>query len=70
MGKATHDLVIRGGTIVDGTGRERFTGDVAIDDGVVSAVGRVPGRGLEELDASGQLVTPGFVDMHLSLIHI
>ncbi|MDP6943410.1 MAG: amidohydrolase family protein, partial [Myxococcota bacterium] len=64
MSKATHELVIRGGVIVDGTGRERFEGDVAIDGGVVSAVGRVGGAGREELDARGQLVTPGFVDMH------
>ena len=59
-----HDLVIRKGTIVDGTGRERFTGDVAIDDGVIVATGRVAERGKREIDAAGRLVTPGWVDVH------
>jgi N-acyl-D-aspartate/D-glutamate deacylase len=59
-----HDLVIRGGTIVDGTGAEPFEGDVAIDAGRIAAVGRVAERGREELDAGGRLVTPGFVDIH------
>ena len=59
-----HDLVIRKGTIVDGTGRERFTGDVAIDGGVIVAVGRVAERGRREIDAAGLLVTPGWVDVH------
>ncbi len=58
-----HDLVIRGGTIVDGTGAARFTGDVGIDNDTITAVGRV-GRGQREIDASGLLVTPGFVDIH------
>ena len=58
-----HDLVIKGGTIVDGTGSEPFEGDVAIDDGRISAVGgSVTQRGREEIDAKGKLVTPGFVD--------
>jgi N-acyl-D-aspartate/D-glutamate deacylase len=63
-----HDLVIRGGLIVDGTGREGFEGDVAIDAGRISAVvPRASGaaaRGREEIDARGHLVTPGFVDIH------
>ncbi len=59
-----HDLVIRKGTLVDGTGRERFEGDIAIDDGVVSAVGTVGGRGRREIDAAHHLVTPGWVDVH------
>ena len=59
-----HDLVIRRGTVVDGTGRERFTGDVAVDDGAISAVGRVAERGRREIDAAGLLVTPGWVDVH------
>ena len=59
-----HDLVVRGGTIVDGTGAEPFEGDVAIDGGVVALVGRVAERGREEIDAAGKLVTPGFVDVH------
>jgi N-acyl-D-aspartate/D-glutamate deacylase len=59
-----HDLVIRGGTLVDGTGAPPRTADVAIRDGRVAEVGRVEGRGREELDADGALVTPGFVDIH------
>ncbi len=58
-----HDLVIRGGTIVDGTGSERFAGDVAIDGGRIAAVG---GRldGDRVIDADGAIVTPGWVDVH------
>jgi len=59
-----HDLVIRGGTLVDGTGGEPFEGDVAMDGGRIAAVGRVAARGREEIDARGRLVTPGFVDVH------
>ena len=59
-----HDLVIRNGTIVDGTGAAAFAGDVAVDGGVISAVGRVDAPGREEIDATGKLVTPGFVDVH------
>jgi N-acyl-D-aspartate/D-glutamate deacylase len=59
-----HDLIIRSGTIVDGTGRERFEGDVAIDDGAITAVGEVSGRGRREVDARGLLVSPGWVDVH------
>ncbi|UIP05566.1 D-aminoacylase [Erythrobacter sp. SDW2] len=61
---AQYDLVIRGGTIVDGTGAARFTGDVAIKDGLIAKVGEVTGTGAEEIDASGKIVTPGFVDVH------
>ncbi|HAC58557.1 MAG TPA: amidohydrolase, partial [Rhodobiaceae bacterium] len=61
---AEHDLVIRGGTIVDGTGAKPFAGDVAIDNGKISAVGEVAGKGRREIDAKGLLVTPGFVDIH------
>jgi N-acyl-D-aspartate/D-glutamate deacylase len=59
-----HDLVIRGGTVVDGTGAASRTADVAVTDGVVTEVGTVDGRGREEIDADGALVTPGFVDIH------
>ncbi|WP_435417383.1 D-aminoacylase [Parerythrobacter aurantius] len=61
---AQYDLVIRGGTIVDGTGAARFIGDVAILDGLIAKVGEVTGSGAEEIDASGKIVTPGFVDVH------
>ena len=60
----TFDLVIRKGTIVDGLGGEPFIGDVAVSDGVIAAVGTVEGPGDREIDASGLLVTPGFVDLH------
>ncbi len=58
-----HDLVIRGGRVVDGTGKPAYTADVAVDGDRISAVGRV-GAGRRELDADGLLVTPGFVDIH------
>ncbi|KEO87407.1 amidohydrolase [Erythrobacter sp. JL475] len=58
------DLIIRGGTIVDGTGAERFTGDVAIKDGLIAAVGAVSGDATREIDAAGKIVAPGFVDIH------
>ena len=59
-----HDLVIRNGTIVDGTGAERFVGDIAIDGDRIAAVGQVEAKGRREIDARGLLVTPGFVDIH------
>jgi N-acyl-D-aspartate/D-glutamate deacylase len=59
-----HDLVIRGGLLVDGLGGEPTPGDVAVDGGTIVAVGPVTGRGAEEIDATGLLVTPGFVDIH------
>ncbi len=59
------DLKITGGTIVDGTGAPRFEGDVAVKDGVIVAVGpHLEGDARETLDATGRLVTPGFVDIH------
>ncbi len=61
---AEHDLVIRGGTVIDGTGAPRRTADVAVTAGVVTEVGRVDGTGRREIDADGALVTPGFVDIH------
>jgi len=59
-----HDLVIRGATVVDGTGAPAFVGDLAVDGGRISAIGPVDGDGREEIDATGRLVTPGFVDVH------
>ena len=59
-----HDLVIRGGSIIDGTGAETFTGDIAIDNGVLSEVGGKAGPGAREVQAGGLLVTPGWVDIH------
>ena len=59
-----HDIVIRGGTIVDGTGAPRFTGDVAIDGERIAQVGGKAGPAKREIDADGLLVTPGWVDVH------
>ena len=62
-----HDIVIRGGELVDGTGADPVSGDLAIDDGLITAVGKVDGKGKKEIDAKGLAVTPGFVDLHTHL---
>jgi N-acyl-D-aspartate/D-glutamate deacylase len=59
-----YDLVVRGGTVVDGAGGEPFEADVGVKDGVIAAVGKIAGAGAEEIDATGQIVIPGFVDIH------
>jgi N-acyl-D-aspartate/D-glutamate deacylase len=59
-----HDVLIRGGSVVDGTGAPARTADVAIKGGVVTEVGRVDGTADRVIDADGLLVTPGFVDIH------
>jgi N-acyl-D-amino-acid deacylase len=59
-----HDTVIRGGTIIDGTGNAAFTGDVAIAGERIVEVGGRLGPGRREIDAAGLLVTPGWVDVH------
>jgi len=59
-----HDLVIRGGTVVDGTGAPRCVADIAVDGEKITAVESGAGRGRREIDAKGLLVTPGFVDVH------
>ena len=64
MADMAHDLVIRGGHVADGRGGEPEAADVAVDGGKITAVGTVAGRGREEIDADGLLVTPGFVDIH------
>jgi len=58
------DIVIRGGEVIDGTGRERVRADVAVSGGKIAAIGRIKERGQEEIDASGCYVTPGFIDVH------
>ena len=62
-----HDIVIRGGDLVDGTGAGPVPGDLAVDDGLITAVGKVDGKGNQEIDAKGLAVTPGFVDLHTHL---
>jgi len=59
-----YDLLIKGGQIADGTGAPSFTGDVAVKDGVIVAVGKVSGVARETVDADGLLVTPGWIDIH------
>src|SRR6201988_5363699 len=59
-----YDLVIRNGIIVDGTGKPPYAGDVAVRNGKIAAVGKIDGSGKQEIDATGKLVTPGFVDVH------
>ena len=60
----TFDLVIRGGTVIDGTGSAPREADVGIIGNRITAVGAIAGNGAEEIDAKGKLVTPGFVDIH------
>ncbi len=59
-----HDLVIRNGNIVDGSGKKPFLGDIAIDEGNITKVGEVINSGKKEIDADGNLVSPGWVDIH------
>ncbi len=61
---ADFDIVIRGGLVVDGSSSAPFDADIAIKDGKIALVGAVAGRGAEEIDAKGRIVTPGFVDIH------
>ena len=63
----SHDLVIRGGAVVDGTGAEAVTADVAVEGDRIAAVGKVAGKGKREIDASGLVVSPGFIDLHTHL---
>ena len=59
-----HDLIIRGGTVVDGSGAARFQADIAIDGDQITAVGSITASAKKEIDATGMLVTPGWVDVH------
>ena len=59
-----YDLIIRSGTIADGTGGALFEGDIGVRNGKIAAIGRFSGSGTEEIDAKDRVVTPGFVDVH------
>ncbi len=59
-----YDLVIRNGTVVDGTGLPQYRADVGVNGNRIAAIGRIAERGKEEIDATGQVVTPGFIDGH------
>ena len=61
---AQFQLIVRNGTIVDGSGGEPFQADIGIQAGVIAAIGTISERGDEEIDATGRIVTPGFVDVH------
>ena len=63
----TIDLVIRSGSVVDGTGSPAFTADIAVEGDRIVEVGKVDSKGKREIDADGQIVTPGFVDIHTHL---
>jgi N-acyl-D-amino-acid deacylase len=60
----TYDVVIRHGRVVDGSGNPAFHADVAVKDGRIAAIGRVPGDAKTEIDAQGLIVAPGFIDVH------
>ncbi|MYD43811.1 MAG: amidohydrolase family protein [Gammaproteobacteria bacterium] len=60
----THDIVIKDGLIVDGTGSAPYAGDVAIDGDTITQVGKVEGQGTKTIQAEGKAITPGFVDLH------
>lgn len=59
-----HDLIIRNGKVYDGTGAAPFDADIAIDGDRITAIGKIAESGKQEIDASGKIVTPGFVDIH------
>ena len=61
---ASFDIIIRNGLVFDGTGGNPFEADIGIKDGVIAAIGQVDAKAQEEIDAKGQIVTPGFVDVH------
>ena len=63
----SHDLVIRNGLIVDGSGKRAFLGDIAVDEELITQVGKVDSAGYREIDADGDVVTPGFIDLHTHL---
>ncbi len=63
----THDLVIRGGTVVDGTGADPFQADIAVNGDQITEMRKVSGESREEIDATGLIVSPGFTDLHTHL---
>ena len=64
MKRTDFDWVIRGGSVLDGTGASAVTADIAVKDGQIAEMGRISARGAREMDADGALITPGFVDIH------
>ena len=64
MSDLMYDIVIRGGSIVDGSGAPHYAADLAVRDGRIAAIGAVEGTARRVIDAAGRVVTPGFVDVH------
>ena len=60
----TYDLVVRNGTVIDGSGLPRFRADVGVVGGKIAKIGRVTEKGSSEIDAEGHIVSPGFIDGH------
>src|SRR6266498_3554627 len=63
-GPMAYDLVIRNGSVVDGSGQRPFRADVAVQGARIAAIGRIGDTGIDEVDAEGHLVTPGFIEVH------
>ena len=59
-----YDLIIKNGTIIDGTGKDRYAADIAVKDGKIAKIGEITEHAVKEIDAEGKLVTPGWVDVH------
>ena len=59
-----YDLIIKNGTIIDGTGKDRYAADIAVKDGKIAKIGEITEHADKEIDAEGKLVTPGWVDVH------
>src|SRR5689334_20282776 len=62
-----YDLIIRNGVVIDGSGQPGYRADVAVQDGRIAAIGEISDLAKRELDADGQVVTPGFIDGHTHL---
>src|SRR6185369_8234026 len=60
----TYDLIIRHGRVVDGSGNPAFFADIAVNNGKISAIGKISGQAKTEIDAKGLVVAPGFIDVH------
>ena len=63
----SHDMVIRNGNVVDGTGAAMYQADIAVDGDKITEIGKVDGKGKEEINADGLVVSPGFIDLHTHL---
>ena len=62
-----HDLIIKNGNMIDGTGSDSFSADIAVKDGIITEIGQIEGEAAEIIDAEGMTVSPGFVDIHTHL---